>query len=401
MSSSPLVSIIICTHNRAAILPAAIRSILAQTHRNLEIIVMDDGSSDHTRDVVASFLGSSPVRYLHQENQGQPIGRNAALDQVRGDFIAFLDDDDELYPDALTEGLAALDQHPDAAIAYSDATVIDDDGHEIGLRAGRPLPSGDIYEEVVAGRILCLNGAFLARRECFRALRYDPEITQSSDVYIACRLAETFRFVFLPKPMLKYRRYADPKKAVSGGKYRLEITRRRYGLLLQSARFQMTDPAFQKDIFSKYHLQLGRGYARIGEHRNALIQFITSLRLCPSRLATWHNVATSLVRWLTYRRVSERPGPTPGLPPVVPVAPGHLAPCDHPARPSARGAMMSSPPLVSVIICTFNRADLLRAAIQSVLSQTYPHLDIVVVDDGSTDHTASTISTFPKSAPLR
>lgn len=298
MSSPALITVIICTCNRGAVLPAAIQSILSQTYPQVEILVVDDGSTDNTQEVLEAFRNHPRIRCFRQANQGQPAGRNLGLDEAKGEYIAFLDDDDRLNPTALERALAALEAHPEAGIAYSDVIVMDESGKEKGLRANRPLPSGDVYEELLAGRVLCLNGAFLARRSCFEGLRYDPIITQSSDVYIACRLAERFRFIFVGEPMLKYRRYTNPKKAVSGHKYRLAITERRYSLLMSAPRFAQTSRAFQRDIASKYQLQLGRGYARIGKHGHALRHFLISLTLAPGRSSTWRDAGASLVRGL-------------------------------------------------------------------------------------------------------
>lgn len=297
MNGAPLITVIICTRNRSPLLSAAILSILGQTHPHVEIIVVDDGSTDNTQEVLKTFSHLPQVRCFQQASLGQPVGRNLGLDHATGEFIAFLDDDDELYPAALEHALASLEAHPGVGVAYSDVTVMDEAGQEKGLRANRPLPSGDVYEELAAGRVLCLNGAFLARRACFTGLRYDLVITQSSDVYMACCLAERFHFIFVPEPMLKYRRYLNPKKAVSGNKYTLCITERRYGLLMSTPRFAQTSPAFQRDIVSKYELQLGRGYAKIGDHRNALRHFAASLRRAPFRRATWRDVGASIARW--------------------------------------------------------------------------------------------------------
>lgn len=106
--SQPLVSIIIPTYNRGHLIERAIRSVRAQTYTNWQLIVVDDGSTDDTRQRLA---GTADIEYHYQENQGQGSARNAGLRQSRGEYIASLDSDDEWYPNFLSESVAMLQKH--------------------------------------------------------------------------------------------------------------------------------------------------------------------------------------------------------------------------------------------------------------------------------------------------
>lgn len=103
----PLVSVIIATYNRAYILPNAIDSVLNQTYSNMQIIVVDDGSTDGTADLVKKF---DNIEYVHIEHAGQSAARNAGLSRVRGDFIASLDSDDVWHPEFLEKCLTMLEE---------------------------------------------------------------------------------------------------------------------------------------------------------------------------------------------------------------------------------------------------------------------------------------------------
>ncbi|WP_346239413.1 glycosyltransferase family 2 protein [Niabella insulamsoli] len=105
MKSNPLVSVIIPTYNRAQTLTKSIESVLAQTYKNFEIIVIDDGSGDHTQEVMKSY---PTVQYVYQENGGQASARNAGLKIAKGDLIASLDSDDEWYPEFLQRGVQKM-----------------------------------------------------------------------------------------------------------------------------------------------------------------------------------------------------------------------------------------------------------------------------------------------------
>jgi len=110
-----LVSIIIPTYNRAHLLADAIRSVLAQDYPHKQLIVVDDGSQDATRQLVSGFAG---VEYVYQPNQGQAAARNAGLRQCRGEYMASLDSDDIWEPDFLSSGLAQLRQRPDLGLVF-------------------------------------------------------------------------------------------------------------------------------------------------------------------------------------------------------------------------------------------------------------------------------------------
>lgn len=121
----PLISIIICCHNRAKLLPQTISSALAQTYRPVEIIVYDDGSTDDTPILMDNYRNR--VRYYWQENQGVALTRTKACYFAKGDYISFLDDDDIMPPDKLTVLYEALCQYPSAIFSVGDLIVIDND----------------------------------------------------------------------------------------------------------------------------------------------------------------------------------------------------------------------------------------------------------------------------------
>lgn len=114
MNTKPLISVIMPAFNAAAYIAEGIRSILAQQHRPLEVIVVDDGSTDDTANIVAGF--GSPVRCCTQKNAGPPSARNKGLSMARGDYVAFLDADDVYEPGKLELQLKKLQENPQVDI---------------------------------------------------------------------------------------------------------------------------------------------------------------------------------------------------------------------------------------------------------------------------------------------
>lgn len=122
-----LVTIVLPTYNRAAFLPQAFASISGQTFTEWELIVVDDGSTDNTRELVAEFSANirQPVKYIHQDNQGAYGARNTGLDHANGKYIAFFDSDDEWLPHHLCDCIAALNSNTDVDWVYGACRIVD------------------------------------------------------------------------------------------------------------------------------------------------------------------------------------------------------------------------------------------------------------------------------------
>ena len=116
---SPRVSVIIPTYNRAHLIGRAIQSVLAQTYQDFEVIVVDDGSTDNTEEVVLNF-GSEKMRYIrHGTNRGVAAARNTGIRNARGEYIAFQDSDDEWYPNRLESISEIMEDRKDIDFIFS------------------------------------------------------------------------------------------------------------------------------------------------------------------------------------------------------------------------------------------------------------------------------------------
>ncbi len=120
----PKVSVIIPTYNRARYITRAIDSVLAQTYKDWELIIVDDGSTDNTRDVVEPYLKDKRIRYVWQENRGVSAARNKGLDLAQGEYIAFLDSDDFYLPEKLMHSIEILDKYSNVVLVSSNSYVV-------------------------------------------------------------------------------------------------------------------------------------------------------------------------------------------------------------------------------------------------------------------------------------
>lgn len=124
----PVLSVLVPTHNYAHFIEAALESVLAQSGDETEVVIVDDGSTDQTESVVEPFLRWDRVRYRKQENRGVSAARNLAMDEARGRWFMFLDADDLLYPNCISETLAFLDRHPEVGFFFTNYDLFDESG---------------------------------------------------------------------------------------------------------------------------------------------------------------------------------------------------------------------------------------------------------------------------------
>ena len=197
----PVVSVIIPTYNRAHLLEKALKSVFAQTYKDYEVIVVDDGSTDGTADVVAKF--GTEVRYFTQSNRGVGAARNRGLKEARGRYVAFLDDDDTWLPAKLERQVAVMEGHPTLGFLYGVAQVVGEDGKFLGNKPAQTHP--DTLEELLRMNFIPVL-TVLARREYIQAVGgFDEGLSGYDDYHLWIRLAARYDFCGLEEGLAIYR----------------------------------------------------------------------------------------------------------------------------------------------------------------------------------------------------
>jgi glycosyltransferase involved in cell wall biosynthesis len=186
VTSVPTVSIIIPAHNQSQYLGEAIRSVLAQTYADFEVVVVDDGSTDDTREVTAGFADAR-VRYVHQDNSGLSAARNTGIRVSSGPLLTFLDSDDLFLPDKLALLVAALEENPVLGLVAGQAILIDEAGRPLGEVFDRGLP-GDT-SELLLGNPLHVGSVLLRREWQERVGLFDESLRSYEDWDLWLRLA--------------------------------------------------------------------------------------------------------------------------------------------------------------------------------------------------------------------
>jgi len=200
-----VVSVIIPAYNGTTrYLDQAIRSVQAQTHGAVEVIVVDDASSDDTNRLVARFPDVHYVR--REENGGQAAARNDGARRATGSCLAFLDQDDFWEPTFLEETLAVLQAHSEAALAHCDGYQVSEQNVIVEYDAAMKYKRS-ITQMLRGGHDAATSGT-LFRKACFDAVGgYDVRLRIWEDIDLAIRLYERFPFIHLPKPLYRHRLY--------------------------------------------------------------------------------------------------------------------------------------------------------------------------------------------------
>lgn len=210
-ADSPVVSVIIPTYNRDAYLREAVESVLRQTHRDWELIVVDDGSTDGSRAWLAG-LSDHRVHVILSEHVGNPNAvRNLALARARGRYVAFLDSDDWWDAEKLARQVEALAANPDCAWSYSAFRGVDATGREVPLAEPEPfVPQGGwVLERFVSGQVRIHTSTVMADRELVEQVgRFDERYIITGDFDLWIRLAEQSPVAPVPHAMSAVRQHA-------------------------------------------------------------------------------------------------------------------------------------------------------------------------------------------------
>lgn len=190
---------IIPTCNRAHFLPETIQSVLKQTYRNYELIVVDDGSTDETSEIVSAF--GSQVHYLHQKNRGVSAARNTGIRAARGDFLAFLDSDDLWKKRKLAIQMELMQSDPSVKICYTN---------EIWLRNGKHLNqkkkhrkfSGWIFEKMLPLCLISASSILLKREVLDRVGWFDENLPVCEDYDLWLRMGLHYPITFIDHPLI-------------------------------------------------------------------------------------------------------------------------------------------------------------------------------------------------------
>jgi glycosyltransferase involved in cell wall biosynthesis len=256
-SSMSKVDVIITTYNRSEFLESAIKSVLNQTFQNLSIVIVDDASEDGTQGAIKSF-GHPKIRYIkHKTRRGEAGARNTAILNSNSEYVAFLDDDDEWYPEKLQMEVELLDNSDQKVGGIYTGYIRVDNGNGRVLGEKIPEKRGDLYPDMGLENVIGGPSTVLLRRKCFeRVGLFDESIGYGTDWDMWIRILKEFHFDYIDKPLVKYRVHENQMTK------NLEITTRGLEKVLAKNRSLFVS---DRKNFSSFYSSLGYDYREIGK----------------------------------------------------------------------------------------------------------------------------------------
>jgi len=207
---NPAISVVIATYNRADLLPETIESILAQTYRDYELIVVDDGSTDRTREALEPY--DSQIRYIYQSNRGPSAARNAGVAQASGEWIAIQDSDDLSAPNHLERLQEYARRHPDCGMVFANGRYLSGKEHNRETlipaeKSQRLAREGVRLEDLFERSIVRLQAALISKRAYDSIGGHDESLRICMDLDLSLRLLLRFPVAYIDEAVFFYRKH--------------------------------------------------------------------------------------------------------------------------------------------------------------------------------------------------
>lgn len=266
-----LVSVIMPVYNRATLVPQAIDSILSQTYGNVEVMAINDGSTDNSLEVLREYEERWPdkIRVIDQNNQGQVIARNNGIKASRGEYIAFLDSDDRWLPEKLKLQLPRFT--PEVGLVYCGVEFIDEAGQVTGVEPCDPELEGNIYPQLLVQNRMT-GGTVVIRKDVLDEVGlFDSDFKAAENWDLWIRICRKYNAALVNKPLVQYRRHGGNMS----GDFNLMISAKKK-IMEKHCNRRSSDPAIRKNSAlaeANYHYRLGVHYFSREQYREALKAF--------------------------------------------------------------------------------------------------------------------------------
>ena len=297
----PRVTAAITTHNRGDLVVEAVESVLAQTYRDRELVVVDDGSTDDTEERLRPYLDR--IRYVRQENRGRGGARNRALAEANGDYVGFLDSDDLWLPDRLERQVPVLDARPHVALVHGQVELVDESGNLLARETEwhrglwSSANSAPATYERYAHECRCLTSTILVRRRVLETLGGFDETMGQEDLDLYLRLLQEHEIAFLDGPPLaRYRSHGAQTGHRELTLGHIDVCRKHLRLIDAQRR----TPELRR-AKRNFLLGLAHDYHVLPDRRQARRYALAAIRLDPTLVAR-----RDVLRWLALSLLPDR-----------------------------------------------------------------------------------------------
>jgi len=257
-------SVVIPAYNKANLTIKTVESVLGQTYGNVEVIVVDDGSTDDTKNKLQLF--GDRIHYIYKQNGGACSARNVGIKQATGEYIALIDCDDIFYPEKIAKSVECLEKKSDYGFVYTGAYFINRDGDVISEHGISDYPaSGWIASRLLLNDFIC-NSTVVIRKECFKKVGYfDEKIFMPADWDMWLRLSEKYKAAYINDKLTGYR-ISDSYTASH-----METGINEYVYVLNKAfsRNKHLSDGFKKRCLANVYFSFGLNYAVIQDFKKS------------------------------------------------------------------------------------------------------------------------------------
>lgn len=287
-------------YNAASYVGEAVKSVLSQTFQDFELVIVNDGSTDLTSDIIDLFRDNQKIRsYVFPRNRGYAMAMNKAASLAKGEYLAIQDGDDISLPTRLEEEVKVLDKHLDVELVYSHVLEINQDGKVMRKRGGISKDDTIIntpdafYRLYIEGNFIP-NPTIMMRRRHLNRYLYRPDLPTSNDLEHKIRVAHDYSIYEVTKPLVKLRR--GHKSMSSNQKLSLETEHRIIQLLYEEYKDKKPKISFldYRRALSNHYVREAKFYGRIQkEYSTAVQKVFTSLLYYPLQVKIWKYVVSA------------------------------------------------------------------------------------------------------------
>src|SRR5215813_3489651 len=272
------VSVIIPTYNRADLIGETIESVLKQTFDDFEIIIVDDGSTDATGEVVRKFDG--PIKYLYQDNRGRSCARNRGFEASSGDYVCFLDSDDVLKPMMIERQVSLLDSNSNLGFVYSDYQFINQTGEILPVPESfsrHPLRRGRIFRFLIYFDFIPPSSV-LSRRDCINKIGlFESSLEPAEDLDWLLRMTSLYETDYIPEPLFLFRKHEGNTPTTALEEATIRVIMRH----LSDEHTKQSLGAEWRDIFFDLHLMVANYHYNRRNMATARKYYMYALGFCP------------------------------------------------------------------------------------------------------------------------
>jgi glycosyltransferase involved in cell wall biosynthesis len=280
--NTPLISVVMTSYNHERYVSQAIESILNQTFPDFELIIVDDASTDRSREIIEAYKKRDfRIRIVyHDSNKGISKTANDGFEIARGKFVALMNSDDLWTPEKLEKQICILQQNPDL-IVWSDASIIDANGNETGQlftqmqKAIQRQKSGFIFRELIRSNFIC-GQSTIFETKIARQIKFDTRLSYANDYKFMIDISKHHHFYFIPEPLVKYRIHGQNsilKNREGWERDHFIISKyaiKKYGSEIPNDFKAKLYRKIGKYIFNRGHHRIGRKYILQAAIRNPL-----------------------------------------------------------------------------------------------------------------------------------